>query len=110
MREVVNTIFYLVRSGCQWDLLPHDLPRKSTVYDYFTQWRDDGTWQRIVDAMRQSVRKAAGKQPRPAVPNRGGESAGRETGIREVATALGCGADLRMAGLVSSKQPRLRAL
>ena len=51
MREVLNTIFYLNRSGCQWDMLPHDLLPKSTVYDYFAQWRDDGTWQRIVDAL-----------------------------------------------------------
>jgi putative transposase len=43
MREVLNTIFYLLRSGCQWDMLPHDLLPKSTVYDYFAQWRDDGT-------------------------------------------------------------------
>ncbi len=39
MREVVNTIFYVDRSGCQWDMLPHDLPPKSTVYEYFAQWR-----------------------------------------------------------------------
>ena len=44
LREVLNTIRYLHRSGCQWDMLPHDLLPKSTVYDYFAQWRDDGTW------------------------------------------------------------------
>ena len=71
MREVVNTIFYLVRSGCQWDMLPHDLPPKSTVYDYFAQWRDDGTWQRIVDALRQSRRKAAGKESSLRPPDLG---------------------------------------
>ena len=52
LREVVNTILYLNRTGCQWDMLPHDLLPKSTVYDYFAQWRDDGTWQTIVDALR----------------------------------------------------------
>jgi transposase/transposase-like protein len=61
MREVVNTILYLNRSGCQWDMLPHDLPAKSTVYEYFAQWRDDGTWQEILDALRQAVRIAVGK-------------------------------------------------
>ncbi len=45
-REVLNTIFYLNRSGCQWDMLPHDLLAKSTAYDYFAQWRDNGTWQK----------------------------------------------------------------
>ena len=65
IREVVNAIFYLNRSGCQWDMLPHDFPAKSTVYDYFAQWRDDGTWQRIMDALRQQVRRAAGREPAP---------------------------------------------
>ena len=41
LREVINTILYLNRTGCQWDLLPHDLLPKSTVYEYFAQWRDD---------------------------------------------------------------------
>ena len=57
MREVVNAIFYLSRTGCQWDMLPHDLPSKSSVYDYFAAWRDDGTWQRIVDVLRRTVRQ-----------------------------------------------------
>jgi putative transposase len=65
MREVLNAIFYQARSGCQWDMLPHDLPPKSTVNDYFRQWRDDGTWQRILDALRQQVRRAAGREPSP---------------------------------------------
>jgi putative transposase len=66
MREVLNSILYLIRSGCQWDLLPHDLLPKSTVYDYFAQWRDDGTWQKIRDALRQKVRVAAGREPSPS--------------------------------------------
>ena len=44
MREVLNTLLSLHRSGCQWAMLPHDLLPKSTVYAYFMQWRDDGTW------------------------------------------------------------------
>jgi putative transposase len=66
MREVLNTIFYQIRSGCQWDMLPHDLLPKSTVYDHFAQWRDDGTWQEILDALRQEVRLAAGREPSPS--------------------------------------------
>lgn len=57
MREVVNSILYLARAGCQWDMLPHDLLPKSTVYDYFAAWRDDGTWQYIVDVLRGTVRQ-----------------------------------------------------
>lgn len=66
MREVLNTLFYQNRSGCQWDLLPHDLLPKSTVYDYFARWRDDGTWQRLVDALRQAVRQQEGHEPTPS--------------------------------------------
>jgi len=66
MREVFNTLFYQNRSGCQWAMLPHDLLPKSSVYDYFAQWRADGTWQLILDALRQDVRRAAGKEPTPS--------------------------------------------
>lgn len=57
MREMINAMLYLARSGCQWDMLPHDLPSKSSVYDYFAAWRDDGTWQHIVDVLRRTVRQ-----------------------------------------------------
>lgn len=66
MREVVNTILYLNRTGCQWDMLPHDLLPKSTVYDYFAQWRDDGTLARIVDALRSQIRTAEGREATPS--------------------------------------------
>ena len=65
-REVINAILYLNRTGCHWDMLPHDLPPKSTTYGYFAQWRDDGTWQRIIDALRTGVRTAAGCEPTPS--------------------------------------------
>jgi transposase len=67
MREVFNTLRYQARTGCQWELLPHDLLPKSTVYDYFAQWRDDGTWQRITDALRKRERVAKGREPTPQV-------------------------------------------
>ena len=66
MREVLNAIFYLNRSGCQWDMLPHDLPAKSTAYGHFAQWRDDGTWQQIMDVLRQKVRMSAEREPSPS--------------------------------------------
>jgi len=66
MREVLNTLFYLNRSGCQWDMLPHDLLPKSTVYDYFAQWRDDGTWGKMVQALREQTRVQAGREPTPS--------------------------------------------
>jgi putative transposase len=65
LREVVNALLYLKRSGCQWDMLPHDLPAKSTVYNHFAAWRADGTWQKITDALRQPARFAINRVPGP---------------------------------------------
>jgi putative transposase len=58
LREVINTLLYQNRTGCQWRLLPHDLLPKSTVYDYFSKWRDHGLWPKIVAALREQVRQA----------------------------------------------------
>lgn len=66
LREVVNTLFYQARTGVQWDLLPHDLSPKSTAYDYFQAWQKDGTWQRLVDALRGAVRQAEGRDETPS--------------------------------------------
>lgn len=66
MREVVNAILYINRSGCQWDMLPHDLPPKSTVFEYFTQWRDDGTLTKILTALRTQIRVSAGREATPS--------------------------------------------
>jgi len=66
LREVINSLLYLNRSGCQWDMLPHDLLPKSSVYDYFARWRDDGTWQTIMDTLRGQLRQAVGREPNPS--------------------------------------------
>ncbi len=66
LREVVNTLFYQARTGCQWDMLPHDLLPKSTVWDYFVAWQKDETWVKLVDALRGKVRKASGREETPS--------------------------------------------
>jgi len=66
LREVVNTLMYQARTGCQWDYLPHDLAAKSTVWDYFVAWRQDGTWQNLVDTLRGQIRQEAGREPTPS--------------------------------------------
>jgi transposase len=60
-REMVNAILYALRTGCQWRLLPHDLPPWKTVYTYFRTWRMDGTWERIHTQLRRQVRRAVGR-------------------------------------------------
>ncbi|QDU44307.1 Transposase DDE domain protein [Symmachiella dynata] len=64
-REIINAILYINRTGGAWRLLPHDFPKWRTVYILFWRWRNDGTWERIHDALRKQVRKAAGKKPTP---------------------------------------------
>jgi putative transposase len=65
MREVLNAIFYVTRTGCQWRFLPKDLPPKSTVWGYFDEWRKNGTLERIHDVLREKVRKQEGKKRTP---------------------------------------------
>lgn len=65
-REIVNGIRYVLRTGCAWRLLPHDLPPWPLVYHYFRTWGRDGTWERIHDALRRRVREAAGRAPEPS--------------------------------------------
>jgi putative transposase len=65
LREVVNAILYLVRTGCQWRMLPKDFPPWSTVHTWYRRWRRDGTWERINEALRQQVRRQAGRHPSP---------------------------------------------
>lgn len=65
MCEIVNGIFYRLRTGCDWRSLPHDLPPWSTVFGYFNQWRKDGTWVKINQTLRQQVRQAEGRNPEP---------------------------------------------
>lgn len=66
LREVLNAIFYRERAGCSWDLLPHDLPPPKTVYDYFNQWSQDGTWEKINGLLVRRVRQAEGRNPEPS--------------------------------------------
>src|SRR4051812_13758013 len=60
LREVLNTLLWQARSGCPWGLLPHDLLPAGTVYAYFQAWEADGTWQRILDSLREKVRVKEG--------------------------------------------------
>src|SRR2546423_13175377 len=65
MRAVVNAILYLLVTGCQWRMLPRDYPAWQSVYGYFRQWRDDGTWQRLHDTLRAQVRRRVGRHKHP---------------------------------------------
>jgi transposase len=66
MREVINGIQYVLRAGCAWRLMPHDLPHWQTAYQTFRAWRKDGTWLRIHDQLRDEVRTRMGRHPQPS--------------------------------------------
>ncbi len=66
IRAVADALFYLNREGCSWRALPHDFPHWRTVYDYFTAWNADGTWERVNGALRRQARVAAGRPHTPS--------------------------------------------
>ncbi|GAC1644793.1 MAG: IS5-like element ISMac15 family transposase [Ktedonobacteraceae bacterium] len=65
MRAVINGILYIVVSGCQWRMLPREYPAWQSVYTYFREWRDDGTWQRLHDTLRAQLRQRVGRHKQP---------------------------------------------
>jgi transposase len=83
-RQIVDAIFYLVTEGVRWRALPADFPPWQTVYGFFARWRNDGTWQRVHDSLRDQVRIRAGRAPQPTAgiidsqSLKGAETVGRD--------------------------------
>jgi putative transposase len=65
-REIVNGILYLLRTGCSWRQMPHDLPNGKTVYHYFRLWSRQGLWEEIMTTLRKQVRTKMGRDPEPS--------------------------------------------
>lgn len=65
-RELVNGVLYVLRTGCSWRQMPHDLPNGKTVYHSFRRWKLDGTWERAMTALRKEVRRAIGREEEPS--------------------------------------------
>ena len=66
LREILNAIYYVLRSGCSWRMMPHDLPPWQSVYHYFRLWRKDGVWAEVNAALRTELRVAVGRNPEPS--------------------------------------------
>lgn len=66
IREVINAIFYITRTGCPWRQLPHDFPHPSSVYYYFAQWKKAGVWKAMVHLLAIRLRKSLGRSPTPS--------------------------------------------
>ena len=65
-REIVNAILYVLRTGCQWRALPHDLPPWGTVWWYFRRWREEGVWEAVNTVLREQARIRLGREPTPS--------------------------------------------
>lgn len=100
-REILNGIFYVQRTGCQWEMLPHDLPPYSTVYHYFRKWQRKGIWQEIHDQVREQVREELGRQKQSTVAIADSQSV-KTTEKRGLCTALMVERKLRVANVTSS--------
>lgn len=74
IREVVNAIFYINRTGVQWRFLPHDFPEWEKVYSYFRNWGKDGTWDEVQRVLREGVRKQAGRKATPSMASTDSQS------------------------------------
>lgn len=66
MREILNGVFYVLRSGCAWRMMPHDLPKWKTVYDYFRTWRIASIWERLNGSLRKQMRLKVGRDAEPS--------------------------------------------
>ena len=65
LRVILDAIFYILRTGCPWRYLPLDMPPWPSVHYYFRKWRDDGTWTKLAQALRQKERVRQGRAPDP---------------------------------------------
>jgi putative transposase len=65
-RDILDAILYIVRSGCSWRMMPHDLPTWETVYGYYWQWRNTGLWEKMNSVLVQKVRVSLGREPQPS--------------------------------------------
>jgi putative transposase len=66
LREIVNALLYVAKTGCQWRMIPHDFPPWDAVYDHYRRWKRDGTLERVHSALRTQVRAAEGREPTPS--------------------------------------------
>src|SRR5215213_2137313 len=118
-RELINATLYMPRGGIAWRAMPHDLPPWQTVYHYFRLWRFDGTWEHINAALRERVRRQAGRDPTPSAviidsqsvktTEKEGRAPDDSCRVSRAVPPLGGGAHLRLAEAIPAPEQGLRS-
>jgi transposase len=96
LREIVNAILYVNRTGIPWEYLPHDFPPYKTVYDYYAKWEADGTAQQVHDLLRDESRRAHGRSAQPTAAVIDAQSV--KTSVNVAETSQGTDADKKIKG------------
>ena len=100
LREILNGMFYVQRTGCQWEMLPHDFPPYSTVYNYFRKWQRKGIWQNIHDKLRRQLRTELGRDEDSTVAIADSQSV-KTTEKRGMCTAMTVAKRLKAVSAIS---------
>jgi len=100
-REILNGIFYVQRTGCQWEMMPHDLPPYTTVYGYFKKWQRKGIWQQMHDRIREKLRTKLGRDENSSVAIADSQSV-KTTEKRGRCTVLTVARKLKGVNVISS--------
>lgn len=95
LREIVNAILYVNRTGIPWEYLPHDLPPYKTVYDYYAKWEADGTTQQVHDLLRDKTRRAHGRDPQPTAALIDAQSVKTSTNVAESSQGIDAGKKIK---------------
>lgn len=95
LREIVNAMLYVNRTGIPWEYLPHDFPSYKTVYDYYAKWEADGTTRQVHDLLRDKTRQLHGRSVQPTAAVVGAQSVKTSTNVSETSQGIDAGKKIK---------------